>query len=108
MILIFGIGAAIFLYWLFFKGPHFSDDWTPYANCEQDGSAGAYKRAAKITGIRLMTGRVVPCPGYALCGGMIGIWIHKDDVRRGHELTDAYFNGKLSKLPPNGRWNYDI
>ncbi len=69
-----------------------SMEWSPDSNFDDPFMRAAYKEAADSLGIRIKFGPPVPCPGYSLCGGMTGVWLHRDDVAKlkdKHEFTDA-------------------
>ena len=76
-------------------------EWTPNANCDDPLKKEAYRRAGVKLGVRVKFGPPVPCPGYSLCGGMTGIWLHRDDAKKlkPHEFSEAMWKefGELAK-----------
>ena len=67
-----------------------SMEWTPEANCDDPFKLAAYKEAANNLGVRIKIGPPVPCAGYSMCGGMDGIWLHRDDIKKlkPYQFTD--------------------
>lgn len=101
MSLIFGIAVGIFLAvaWPlvssllpFRPGP----EWKPDSNVDWGDryKIAAYKAAAKKLGVRMKLAQPVPCAGIAMCGGMYGVWLHRDDARKlkPHQFTSEMWN----------------
>ena len=109
MIYVIVAGAAGLYYWWYHCSP-MSDTWEPYANCERD-SVDSYKRAAKLSGVRITVRGPVPAPaGRLMCSGMAGIWVHKGDLKdRNVErvFADAYFSRRVKETGQDP-YNYDV
>ena len=88
------IGLILAMLYRMFQQINFrpSMEWSPEANCDDPFKKEAYRRAGETLGVRVKFGPPTPCPGYSMCGGMTGIWLNREDVKKlqsRHEFTDA-------------------
>lgn len=67
-----------------------SMEWTPHANCDDPFRKKAYLNAGKNLGVRVKCAAPTPCPGYSMCGGMTGIWLHREDMHRTGVTHDQF------------------